>query len=236
VLAANRRKLLDTLDDRSLVLDVGGWGKPFERADWVIDLMPHETRGLYGYEDADRSKERFTADTWVQADICSHEPWPFADDHFDFVVCSHTLEDVRDPLRVCEEMSRVAKAGYLEVPSRLDEQTFGVEGWWVGRTHHRWFVDIADRHVEFTMKVHEIHGRKAWHFPNEFLTTLAPEDRVEWLFWEGALTVSERILFTEDETDAYLGDLVRAQGFGGPRRRTARQLVRAVQRRLPLSR
>gem|GEM_PF-6800036 len=32
---------------------------------------------------------------------------------FDFVVCSHTLEDVRNPGRGCEEILRVGKAGYL---------------------------------------------------------------------------------------------------------------------------
>ncbi len=230
--ADNRQKILDMLPDDALVLDVGGWGKPFQRADWVIDLMPYETRGLYGYEDADRSKERFTAETWAQADICSHEPWPFEDNQFDFVICSHTLEDLRDPLRVCEEMSRVSKAGYIEVPSRLDEQTFGVEGWWVGRTHHRWLVDINGQHVQFVLKVHEIHARKAWHFPNEFLKTLSPADRVQWCFWEGELTASERVLFTEAETDEYLGGLVREHGYSGDRRRSARQLAKAVRRRL----
>ena len=45
------------------------------------------------------SDERFTADTWVVQDICT--PWPFADGQFDFAVCSHTLEDVRDPVFVC---------------------------------------------------------------------------------------------------------------------------------------
>jgi ubiquinone/menaquinone biosynthesis C-methylase UbiE len=46
--------------------------------------------------------EGFTRDTWVQRDICDHEPWPFEDRQFDFVVCSHTLEDVRDPVWVCK--------------------------------------------------------------------------------------------------------------------------------------
>jgi SAM-dependent methyltransferase len=232
MLDENRAQLLERLDGDQLVLDVGGWGKPFQRADWVIDLMPYETRGLYGYDAADRSRERFSGTTWVQADICSHTPWPFDDDQFDFVVCSHTLEDVRDPLRVVEEMSRVARAGYIEVPSRLDEQTFGVEGWWVGRTHHRWLVDIRGSHVEFTQKLHEIHARKAWHFPNDFLKTLSRADRVQSLWWEGEVTASERILFTEQETDAYLGGLVRSHGYGATRRRSARQLARAVRRRL----
>ena len=65
--------------------------------------------------------ERFGTDTWVTRDMCDPEPWPFADDVFDFAICTFTLEDIRDPVRVCAEMSRVARAGYIEVPSLLDE-------------------------------------------------------------------------------------------------------------------
>ena len=47
--------------------------------------------------------------------------WPFPDKTFDFVVCSHLLEDVRDPITVCRELCRVGKAGYIETPSRIRE-------------------------------------------------------------------------------------------------------------------
>src|SRR5690606_14263727 len=97
VLSASRDRILERLGDEDLVLDVGGWAKPFPRADWVIDLMPYETRGLYDYDrEAARAEERFSAETWVCRDICAREPWPFEDDMFDFAICSHTLEDVRD--------------------------------------------------------------------------------------------------------------------------------------------
>src|SRR5215212_2730078 len=118
------------LDAEAVVLDVGGWASPLARADWVIDLMPHETRGLYG--ESDPARERFSGERWVERDICARDPWPFADGQFDFAVCSHTLEDVRDPVWVCSELARVARAGYVEVPSRLEEQAFGVHGPWVG--------------------------------------------------------------------------------------------------------
>ncbi len=62
-------------------------------------------------------------------DICDHEPYPFGDQEFDFVICSQTLEDVRDPIWVCSEINRIGKAGYIEVPSRLEEQSWG----WMAR-------------------------------------------------------------------------------------------------------
>src|SRR2546423_15383955 len=82
--AASVERLTREIPDDALVLDVGGWITPFTRADWVIDLMPYETRGTHGRQGD--GPERFGADTWVQRDICDREPWPFDDDQFDFVL------------------------------------------------------------------------------------------------------------------------------------------------------
>ena len=168
--------MLERLKDRDLVLDVGAWAHPFERADWVIDLMPYETRGLY-YYDREQADERFSAETWVQRDICSREPWPWPDDHFDFAVCAQTLEDVRDPVWVCRELSRVARAGYVEVPSRLEEQSWGVHGPWAGWSHHRWLCDVVDGRLEVVFKTSLVHGRESDHFPAGFHATLSDEER-----------------------------------------------------------
>jgi hypothetical protein len=211
VLESSRRAVEQRLGDHATLLDVGGWAKPLERADWVIDLMPYETRGLYGY-DTEKASERFSPDTWVVHDICSHEPWPFEDGQFDFAVCSHTLEDIRDPIWVCAELQRVARAGYIEVPSRLEEQTWGVQGGFVGWTHHRWLIDVSDGRIDFTLKVHGIHGRPRWYFPNSFLATLDEEARVQSLWWEGSFEASERILMSIEELDEYLTSFVNAHG------------------------
>jgi hypothetical protein len=139
VLPAATDRIL-ALPDDARVLDVGGWAAPFNRADHVIDAMPFATRGAMGFSYGG-DRERFGADSWTQTDFCAREPWPFADDAFDFVLCVTTLEDVRDPIWVCQEMSRVAKAGYLEVPSILNELTWRLpgEGAYVGNRHHHWF-------------------------------------------------------------------------------------------------
>ena len=41
---------------------------------------------------------------------------PFADKTFDYAICSHVLEHVERPDTVIAELTRVAKAGYIEVP------------------------------------------------------------------------------------------------------------------------
>jgi len=192
MLPASRTAILERLGDDDLLLDVGAWAHPFGRADWVIDLGSHATRGLY-YYDRDAEPERFTAETWVQRDLCHREPWPFADDQFDFAVCSHVLEDVRDPVWVCSELSRVARAGYVEVPSRLEEHALGVHGPWAGWSHHHWLCDVVDGRLEVVFKAHEIHGTPEAHFPAGFHGTLSESQRVLTLWWEGAVECRERI-------------------------------------------
>jgi hypothetical protein len=217
VLETSSEKILGRLSETDRVLDVGGWAKPFRRADSVIDLMPYETRGLYDYE-ADPSRERFGPDSWHCRDICDREPWPFADDEFDFVICSHTLEDIRDPIYVCSEIVRVGKAGYIEVPSRLEEQSHGVAGDYAGWSHHRWLVDIGEAGIEFVAKPHVMHARHSDQFPREFWEGLSPEQRVRSLWWEGGFAFRERVMMEAAELDAYLADFVTAND-DRPRRR-----------------
>lgn len=200
------------LRDDAVVVEVGGWANPFERADWVVDLMPYETRDLYerkGWiEPRGRRTERFGPHTWIERDICSREPFPFDDDSVDFVVCSHTLEDVRDPIWVCDEIARIALAGYIEVPSRLEEQSLGVEGPFAGWAHHRWLIDVAADDIVFTLKPHNLHSLANCHFPEGFWHTLDDVDRVETLWWEGDFGRSERIFIEEAAVDRYVPDFV----------------------------
>jgi hypothetical protein len=212
MLPASRDRILASLPGDAVVLDVGGWAQPFERADWVLDLLPYETRGIYGYDDSQREHERFAPDTWVERDICDREPWPFADDFFDFAICSHTLEDVRDPIWCSHELTRVAKAGYVEVPSRLEEQSLGVHGPWAGWSHHHWLIDVdaeASR-IEFVFKPHVLGSRDRDVFPPEWHAALTEEQRVQSLWWEGTFEAVERVFVDSGPLDAYLADFVAA--------------------------
>lgn len=207
-----RARILQTLDDDALVLDIGGWAKPFTRADWVLDVESYDTRGQWG-TDGDPAEERFTRETWVQRDICDHEPWPFGDDQFDFVVCAQTLEDVRDPIWTCREIARVGRAGYIEVPSRLVEQTWNVQGDWVGYGHHHWLIDIdADRaHIDFVFKPHVLPRRdRPCTLPAWVSGDIRDEERISQLWWQGAFTASERLIFDPYELQDYLEEVLRA--------------------------
>jgi hypothetical protein len=43
----NASRILAQLRDDEIVLDIGGWARPFNRANYVIDAEPFETRGYY---------------------------------------------------------------------------------------------------------------------------------------------------------------------------------------------
>ena len=204
MLAASAEAIESRLGATDRLLDVGGWYEPFPRADWVIDLMPYETRRL----SESRDRERFDESTWVQLDICDREPWPFADDEFDFVTCSHVLEDVRDPVWVCSELCRVARAGYVEVPSRVEEQSWWVNGEWAGWAHHHWLIDIDDDAIQFVFKPHSLHAYEAYYLPAPLATALTDSERVQHLFWDGSFEFREHIFYELDEFDAYLRVLV----------------------------
>jgi hypothetical protein len=234
MLPASLRRFEADVPAHARVLDVGGWGRPLARADWVVDLMPYETRGLYGRDG--EGPERFTADSWLRFDICDPSPWPFADGEFDFAVCSHTLEDVRDPVRVCAELQRVAKAGYVEVPSRLEEQSPMDDQPGVGWTHHRWLIDVDDsaKRIEFVFKHGVVYTDGATHFPRGFHATLADPERVQSLWWDGSFTATERVMMSAEELDPYLIEFVdrelRRRGISRPSR--ARRLAQRTQRAL----
>lgn len=237
MLDASAAEILARIGPDDLVLDVGGWGQPFPRADWVLDLLPYETRGLYDY-DRETADERFTEATWVRRDICDHEPWPFADSQFDFAICSQTLEDVRDPIWVCHELQRVAKAGYIECPSRAAEQTWGVHGQWVGWSHHRWLVDVVDGVLRFAFKSAVLQVRD--HYPYGHEETLREEERNIMLWWEGSFAYEE-LQFTEaDDLHRYLRHIEGQpeppayEPAAAPEPPPARSLVRRVRDRVRL--
>jgi hypothetical protein len=227
VLPAATERILRELPEDALVLDVGGWAAPLNRADWVLDLMPWETRGAIGSYGP--GPERFSAQTWAQRDMCAHEPWPFADDQFDFAVCATTLEDVRDPIWVCREMARVARAGYVEVPTLLAELILDVQGRgpWLGHDHHRWIcrVDADASEIVFVHKAHSIHADPRLAVPPAWAARLDEAEHLQGMFWTGTFSAREEVhvdvAFPLDEWAREV-----SARFGGSRARRAAALAR----------
>jgi hypothetical protein len=243
VLPSATQRILGELADDALVLDVGGWAAPFNRATHVLDVEPYATRGLLGaYGPA---PERFSEDTWVIHDICSREPWPFADDFFDFSLCITTLEDIRDPIWVCQELSRVSKAGYVEVPTVEAElmQYAPGQGPWLGHLHHRWFCDRDGDGLVFWHKDHSVHFDWRLRVLPRWQSGFAESEQLLGVFWEDELPAREE--FLSHETHAQLMDAmaerVRARFQPSARELRAKELREAARHaaaraRLPLRR
>ena len=182
-------RIRQTIPGDAAVLQVAADDAPITRADWVLDGRAYELRG----DAVGRGGERFTRRTWIVRDVCARERWPFEDGRFAFAVCT-SLAALRDPVGVCAELSRVARAGYVEVPTIEAELAAGVEGSWVGRSAHRWLCDVGDGELVFVAKPGAVHAdprvrvRAGWH------DSLSPEERVHGLFWETRLPARERVV------------------------------------------
>jgi uncharacterized protein YbaR (Trm112 family) len=110
--------------ESGLVLDVGSGQAAHPRADLVVDK--------YVADDFERGSALDLAKPLVVAD---GQALPFADDAFAYVIASHVLEHATDPVRFAAELTRVGTAGFVQVPSREAELTFG----W---PFHPWLIDL----------------------------------------------------------------------------------------------
>ena len=180
------------------VLDVGGGSHPLNAATHVLDFTPYARRGVPLDPE---TPERFSEATWHVADACV-APWPFPDGFFDWSFCSHILEDVRDPIAMVKELRRVARAGYIETPSRAREifakARFASLRRWLGRGaeigfyHHRWFVELEGSCLRFTAKTAELARDTRYYITRgEIGRKLGEEESGLCLWWEGELSAIE---------------------------------------------
>jgi len=207
ILRSNLPKLRETCRDLPKVLDVGGWHNPFNLATHVLDIMPYDTRRTGDALDPEDA-ERFGEDTWHIFDACEGN-WPWPDNYFDFSICSHTLEDIRDPIVVARELARVSKAGYVEVPSRAREifvkdrfarfkMLFGKVPE-IGFQHHRWYCELNGNEFDFYNK-----GLEVGLDPARYITRAALGRKMTeaesglGLFWTDSFGAKEVIFFTDD--------------------------------------
>lgn len=119
------------------LIDIGASWNHFslEFLTHTFDLNPHgipnvhEFRGdMNDYED------------WIQI-------FNYVAQHgkFDFCNCTHTLEDISYPMAALKYMPRIAKEGFIAVPSKFWE--LQRRDLMRGGHHHRWIFDIATNNV-----------------------------------------------------------------------------------------
>ncbi len=151
---------LETLRrEQGSILDVGG-SAPFYKAAHILDIQqpPAEQLRLncWGYPAAEQvaAQDRdWGRVPYTTLDLCAGERWPFEDQSFDLGLCSHTLEDIRDPLPACRELARVCRRVLIICPSRLIEHIRGIaHPRLTGFLHHAWMVEVKDDVLVFRRK------------------------------------------------------------------------------------
>lgn len=123
-----RRKLRGARRIEGLVLDVGSGNAPYPRADVLAEKFLLDDSNRIG------GQPMLFAGPVV---VCDAEALPFRNNSFDYAVCSHLIEHVDHPDLVLSELSRVARAGYIECPNE-DYDKLDTPG------YHRWFASLDD--------------------------------------------------------------------------------------------
>ena len=159
------------------VLDVGGsWNS------YLGSLITHTF---------DMHDPRLPGVHWFQGSINSYEGWKpifdYVEKHgkFDFVNCTHTLEDLAYPEAALRYMPQIANAGFIAVPSKFWE--LERKRIFRGAHHHRWIFDSRGGDltlwpkvnlIEYMIPYNEIQDKIDKHRNTEL--RMFWEDTIEW--------------------------------------------------------
>lgn len=151
-----RPEVLDFIEDRDVktILDIGGsWNCWLgDRVTHMFDF--HNPNTINGMTNNSKTIK------WFGGNINDYESWlPIfnyveQNGKFDFCNCTHTLEDLAYPEAALKYMPRVAKAGFIAVPSKyweLDRRQL-----FRGGHHHRWLFNNADDVLDLYPKINLI--------------------------------------------------------------------------------
>jgi SAM-dependent methyltransferase len=177
----HRRRIAIPVGSEALVVDIGSGDKPHWRADVLVDHYPDSDHAA---QRSGGSRARIDR-VFFDADAAR---LPFDTGIFDFAICSHMLEHVPDTAAVLDEISRVARAGYIEVPEAASAKI-------VDFPSHLWWCRLEDDVLVFQAKTtpwfdSEIHDYLVASGLERRLGRLLDADldhRVISLHWEGSI-------------------------------------------------
>ena len=129
--------------------------------------------------------------------ILENNDLPFKDNQFDFVISSHVMEHVKDLEYFIKEIQRVSKRGYIELPTKLEDNLV-----FENKKEHLWQMDFDDVN-------HKLLISKKIQFLEPVLTVSTIQKMREYfrsslileLFWENKIEY-EFIEVNQDRKDA----------------------------------
>lgn len=130
------------------ILDIGAGASSWSM-EWVthiVDLFV-EPQDKKKYENSDIKIFEFDIDDTVNWKVVLDDVKK--NGKYDFVICSHTLEDINFPKGTCAIINKIGKSGYIALPSKYSEfcahenkSNFGFP--YKGYHHHRWVHQIKN--------------------------------------------------------------------------------------------
>lgn len=120
------------------VIDIGGAANPWcdELVNAYIDIIEVE------------GKKTFSGD------IYSNELWEkIKKEKYDFCICTHMLEDIRDPAFIINKINENFSAGFISVPNKHTELSNIENPAFLGYCHHRWIFTIVEDKLKALAKM-----------------------------------------------------------------------------------
>jgi hypothetical protein len=155
------------------------------------------------YADLDDFSQKFKDLNLKYTQIKPNQKLPFKDKEFDYVILSHVLEHVPNLLEFTSELQRISKAGYIELPTKLnDNLVFGCDEEDVG---HKWWFEFDDinNQLLYTEKVDALEKfitvGQIWKFQNFFEDSLLLQ-----IYWEDEIKLSRRESFKVEKKINFL--------------------------------
>jgi len=155
------------------------------------------------FADIDDHKEFFTKKNLPYTQITPNAKLPFKDKEFDYVILSHVMEHVPNLLEFKSEIERISKAGYIELPTKLNDNiVFGCDEETLG---HKWWFEFDDdkKKLLYTPKVDAIEKflsvAQVWKFQEFYEDSFLLQ-----FYWENNIELEERKPFTVQKKISFL--------------------------------
>jgi len=122
------------------VLEIGPGNSPHPRSNVLLERT---------FDDDEARKQRGgTEKLMTSKSIVFYDGgrFPFEDNEFDYVICSHVIEHVVDVESFCSELFRVSSRGYLEYPTVNYEYLFDFEV-------HKQIINYSEGELRYLPKI-----------------------------------------------------------------------------------
>jgi SAM-dependent methyltransferase len=165
-----RQKFRQTIgfnpDGSVLCLDIACGAKPFPEANVLCDLNVKPV--------PDRNMKKLVTDDKPFV-MCSCYALPFRDKAFDFVTSYYLIEHLENPGALVKELKRIARHGYIQSPSWLNEFLYGekVHFWLVFKNKEKLYVKPLKNGglppFRFGFLFHRLYKHQSWQILHAIL-------------------------------------------------------------------